>query len=80
MGRRTPGRARRFARVASSLEYRPGPEGHQYLAPSGRGHMTARQIGDSVASKALQGQSLVALGKAARASERQRAGGVRGTG
>ncbi len=35
------------------------------LAPSGRGHMTRRQIADSVASKALRGQSLAALRKAA---------------
>lgn len=63
-GVRARGRTR-FHRVASSLEYRTGPNGEVYLAPSGRGHMTARQIGDSVASKALQGQSLAALRKAA---------------
>ena len=55
----------RFSRVASSLEYRTGREGETYLAPSGRGRMTTRQIGDSIASKALQGQSLAALRKAA---------------
>ena len=59
------GRRTRFQRVTSSLEYRTGHDGATYLAPSGRGHMTPRQIGDSVASKALAGQSLAALRKAA---------------
>lgn len=58
----------RFQRVASHLEYRTGRDGEIYLAPSGRGRMTTRQIGDSVASKALEGQSLTALRKAARVS------------
>lgn len=58
----------RFARVASTLEYRTGDNGEIYLAPSGRGHMTPRQIGDSVASKALAGQSLTALRKGAKAA------------
>jgi hypothetical protein len=64
-GVRQRGRTR-FRRVASSLEYRTGQDGQTYLAPSGRGHMTARQIGDSVASKALSGQSLKSLREAAR--------------
>jgi hypothetical protein len=69
------GRGTRFGRVASHLEYRVGSDGQSYLAPSGRGHMTARQVGDSVASKALQGQSLTALRKAGtRASKEARAG------
>jgi hypothetical protein len=55
----------RFQRVGSTLEYRIGRDGETYLAPTGRGHMTPRQIGDSVASKALAGQSLAALRKAA---------------
>jgi hypothetical protein len=39
--------------------------------------MTARQVGDSVASKALQGQSLTALRKAVtRASKEVRAGSL----
>lgn len=63
-GARQRGRTR-FARVASHLEYRTGREGQTYLAPAGRGRMTTRQIGDSIASKALQGQSIVALRKAA---------------
>ncbi|GAA4885611.1 hypothetical protein ACFQ34_30020 [Pseudonocardia benzenivorans] len=63
-GVRQRGRTR-FARVASNLEYRTGSDGQVYLAPSGRGHMTPRQIGDSVASKALAGQSITALRKAA---------------
>lgn len=58
------GRRVRFHRVASTLEYHVGDDGERYLAPSGRGHMSPRQIGDSVASKALQGQSLTALRKA----------------
>jgi hypothetical protein len=58
------GRRVRFQRVASHLEYRTGADGQTYLAPTGRGHMTPRQIGDSVASKALQGQSVAALRKA----------------
>ena len=63
-GTRQRGRTR-FSRVASTLEYRTGPGGQTYLAPQGRGRMTPRQIGDSIASKALQGQSLTALRKAA---------------
>jgi hypothetical protein len=64
------GRRTRFQRVSSHLEYRTGRDGQTYLAPTGRGHMTPRQIGDSVASKALSGQSLAALRKAAaRASD-----------
>ena len=59
------GRRTRFQRVSSTLEYRTGVDGQTYLAPSGRGHMTPRQIGDSVASKALAGQSLASLRKAA---------------
>ncbi|WP_222131317.1 hypothetical protein [Pseudonocardia sp. C8] len=71
-GVRGRGRRTRFQRVASHLEYRTGPDGQAYLAPSGRGHMTPRQIGDSVASKALAGQSLTALRKAAiRASKEE---------
>jgi hypothetical protein len=64
-GARRRGRTR-FQRIASHLEYQTGRDGETYLAPSGRGRMTTRQIGDSVASKALEGQSLTALRKAAR--------------
>ena len=64
-GFRGAGRRTRFRRVVSTLEYRTGPDGQTYLAPSGRGHMTPRQIGDSVASKALAGNTLTALRKAA---------------
>lgn len=62
-GSRQRGRTR-FHRIVSNLEYRTGREGQTYLSPSGRGRMTPRQIGDSVASKALSGQSLAALRKA----------------
>lgn len=55
------GRNTRFRRVAAHVEYRTGPNGETYLAPSGRGRMTPRQIADSVASKALSGQSVSAL-------------------
>jgi hypothetical protein len=61
-GVRRGGRTR-FARVTSGLVYQTGPKGEMYLAPSGRGHMTPRQIGDSVASKALAGESITALRK-----------------
>ncbi|WP_344411694.1 hypothetical protein [Pseudonocardia ailaonensis] len=71
-GVRRGGRTR-FARVASSLVYLTGLNGEVYLAPAGRGHMTARQIGDSVASKALAGQTLTALRKAAKANAREAA-------
>lgn len=64
-GFRGAGRRTRFRRVASNLEYRTGPDGQTYLAPTGRGHMTPRQIGDSVASKALAGNTLTALRKEA---------------
>jgi hypothetical protein len=70
----------RFGRVGSHLEYQTGPDGQGYLAPAGRGHMTARQIGDSVASKALQGQSLAALRKAATRESPSTAGGARNAG
>ena len=60
------GRRLRFQRVASHLEYHTGNDGQTYLAPTGQGHMTPRQIADSVASKALQGHSLAALRKAAK--------------
>lgn len=66
-GARRGGRTR-FYRVASTLEYRTGANGEVYLAPSGRGHMTPRQIGDSVASKALAGTTLTELRKAAKAA------------
>jgi hypothetical protein len=68
-GTRQRGRTR-FSRVVSQLEYRTGDEGQIYLAPSGRGRMTPRQIGDSVASKALAGQTLTAVRKAARANSK----------
>ncbi len=67
------GRRLRFQRVASHLEYRTGDDGQTYLAPSGRGHMTPRQIADSVASKALQGQSLTAMRKALQRAGTQKA-------
>lgn len=57
------GRRARLERVASHVEYLTGTEGETYLAPSGRGRMTPRQVADSVASKAVQQQSLAALRK-----------------
>lgn len=57
------GRRARFQLVASRLEYLTGPDGETYRAPSGGGRLTPRQIADSVASKAMQGQSLAALRK-----------------
>jgi hypothetical protein len=69
-GARRGGRTR-FARVTSGLVYQDGPNGEVYLAPSGRGHMTPRQIGDSVASKALAGQTLTELRKAAKAEAKK---------
>lgn len=71
-GFRGAGRRTRFRRVSSNLEYRTGADGQTYLAPSGRGHMTPRQIGDSVASKALSGQTLTALRKAATRAAKER--------
>ncbi len=62
-GVRRGGRTR-FQRVAARLEYLIGPNGETYLAPSGHGRMTPRQVADSVATMAMQGQSLVALRKA----------------
>lgn len=67
------GRNLRFRRVASHVDYRTGADGQTYLAPSGRGRMTPRQIADSVASKALQGQSLAALRKAVTRAGTQKA-------
>jgi hypothetical protein len=63
--RRGRGQRTRFERVGANLEYRTGSSGETYLAPSGRGHITPRQIGDSIASKELAGHSLAALRKAA---------------
>ncbi|RCW41049.1 hypothetical protein DFQ14_109126 [Halopolyspora algeriensis] len=57
------GRRARLQLVATHLEYITGPGGETYLAPTGVGRMTPRQIADSVASKAMQGQSLAALRK-----------------
>src|SRR5205823_3508156 len=71
-GVRQRGRTR-FHRVVSNLEYRTGADGQSYLAESGRGRMTPRQIGDSVASKALSGQTLAALRKAANQAARDAA-------
>jgi hypothetical protein len=72
-GRKRGGRVR-FQRVASHLDYRTDADGETYLAPSGRGHMTPRQIADSVASKALHGQSLATLRKAATRTRTQMTG------
>lgn len=57
------GRRARLERVSSHVEYLTGSSGETYLAPSGRGRMTPRQVADSVASKAVQQQSLAALRK-----------------
>lgn len=69
------GRRTRFHRVASTLDYSADENGQKYLAPAGRGHMTPRQIGDSVASKALAGQSLAELRKAAQRASTEAGGG-----
>ena len=58
------GKATRYYPVTSSLEYREGPEGERYLGPQGRGHMTARQVRESLASTVLAGQSPAAMRKA----------------
>jgi len=71
-GARRGGRTR-FSRVTSGLVYQTGPDGAEYLAPSGRGHMTARQIGDSVASKALAGESITALRKTIKQAQKRAA-------
>lgn len=57
------GQRARFQLVTSRLEYLTGPNGETYRAPSGSGRITPRQVADSVASKAMQGQSIVALRK-----------------
>ena len=58
------GRSSRFYPVSASIEYHEGPEGERYLAPQGRGHMTARQVRESLASAALTGQSPAAMRRA----------------
>jgi hypothetical protein len=63
-GSRQRGRTR-FQRVEAQLQYQTGRDGESYLAPRGRGRMTTRQIGDSLASKAFAGQSLAAIRRAA---------------
>lgn len=57
------GRRARFELVDARLEYLTGSNGQTYRAPTGQGRMTPRQIADSVASKAMQDQSLTALRK-----------------
>ena len=69
------GNRTRFSRVTSGLVYQTGDDGAEYLAPSGRGHMTARQIGDSVASKALAGESITALRKSIKKAQKRVADG-----
>lgn len=56
-------RRARLERVASHVEYLTGTAGETYLAASGRGRMTPCQVADSVASKAVQQQSLTARRK-----------------
>jgi hypothetical protein len=60
---RKHGQRARFQLVATHLEYLTGSDGETYLAPSGQGRMTPRQVADSVASKAMQNHSLAALRK-----------------
>jgi hypothetical protein len=62
-GFRRGGRTR-YRRVTVRLDYLTGPNGETYLAPPGQGRMTPRQVADSVATMAMQGQSLTALRKA----------------
>lgn len=42
--------------VTARLDYLTGPNGETFLAPPGQGRMTPRQIADSVATMAMQGQ------------------------
>ena len=65
------GSATRYYPVSASLEYREGPEGERYLGPQGRGHMTARQVRESLASTALSGQSPAAMRKAIKRQQRE---------
>lgn len=58
----------RFRRVTSTLEYRTSDDGQTYLAPTGTGFITPRQIGDAIASQALSGTTLTALHRAAEAA------------
>lgn len=58
----------RFRRVTSTLEYRTSDDGQTYLAPTGTGFITPRQVGDAIASQALSGTTLTALHRAAEAA------------
>jgi hypothetical protein len=60
------GKNTRFVPVSASVTYLRGPRGERYLGPQGRGRMTPKMVRNSLASRALQGQSLSELRKQAR--------------
>ena len=49
------GRATRYRPVANHTTYRRNPNGDQYVAPAGRGRMTAKQVREALATSAMQG-------------------------
>lgn len=67
------GRQTRFRCIARTLNYRTGPDGEQYVAPSGRGRMTRTQVRDAMMTQALGELSLSHVRRyAAKADERPR--------
>lgn len=66
---RTTGRGQnkntRYVPVASSMEYRE-KDGVRYLGPQGHGRMLAKQVRESLATRALAGQTLTMVREAAK--------------
>lgn len=68
------GTSTRYAPVTATIDYLRGPNGERYLGPQGRGRMTPRMVRNSLASRALAGQSVAAVRKEAKLRAAQRWG------
>ena len=63
------GKGYRYERIATQVEYdKPAKGKPSYLAPSGKGHITRRQIDETLMTQSLKGMNLTAVKKAAKAS------------
>lgn len=60
------GKYGRMVFVSASVSYRKNTRGETYPVPPGRGRVTSRAVKDSLATRAMQGQSVAALRKALR--------------
>lgn len=56
----------RYAPVSATNNYLVGSDGERYLGPRGRGRMTSKMIRNSLASSALQGQTVTMVRNAAK--------------